>query len=40
MKKIAPLLAAMMVAVIVYPQTIKEEIDLFQSVFGMEKKHL
>jgi len=38
MKKITLLIAALVIAVVTYSQTNKEEVDLFQAAFGMEKK--
>ena len=38
MKKITLMIAALVIAVVTYSQTNKEEVDLFQAAFGMEKK--
>jgi hypothetical protein len=38
MKKITVLMAAMAIAIASYAQSNKEEVDLFQAAFGMEKK--
>ncbi len=38
MKKITLMIAALIIAVVTYSQTNKEEVDLFQAAFGMEKK--
>jgi hypothetical protein len=38
MKKITLLLAAVAIAFVSYAQSNKEEVDLFQAAFGMEKK--
>lgn len=38
MKKLLFLLPALMISSILFAQTIKEEVDLFQAAFGMEKK--
>lgn len=38
MKKITLLMAALMMAALSYAQTNKEEVDLVQAAFGMEKK--
>ncbi len=38
MKKTLFLLAALMISSILFAQTVKEEVDLFQAAFGMEKK--
>ena len=38
MKKITLLIAALVIGVVTYSQTNKEEVDLFQAAFGMEKK--
>jgi hypothetical protein len=38
MKKITLLMAALTIAIASYSQTNKEEVDLFQAAFGMEKK--
>ena len=38
MKKITLLMAALLIAVVTYSQSNKEEVDLFQAAFGMEKK--
>ncbi|MBN1198958.1 MAG: hypothetical protein JXA23_06380 [Bacteroidales bacterium] len=38
MKKVALFFSAFMISSILFSQTIKEEVDLFQAAFGMEKK--
>jgi hypothetical protein len=38
MKKTLFLIAAFMISSILFAQTVKEEVDLFQAAFGMEKK--
>lgn len=38
MKKITLLMAALTIAIVSYSQSAKEEVDLFQAAFGMEKK--
>jgi len=38
MKKITLLMAALTIAFVSYSQSAKEEVDLFQAAFGMEKK--
>lgn len=38
MKKITLLIATLVIGVVTYSQTNKEEVDLFQAAFGMEKK--
>lgn len=38
MKKITVMFVAMAIAVLTYAQSNKEEVDLFQAAFGMEKK--